>query len=797
MPRFWNSDRKGKSGETLEDTSKVTIEEGTLAEINNILKNFREQGEYTFGDIADSLPVLPGLEIDGVGPISLPLAAFQAKEIIQVAERSPYGKEFQTLVDDSVRKSWQLKPEFVRFTNPDWKVGLDALMKKVKDRLALNDIPLRCSLYKMLLYEEGGHFLKHRDTEKEDGMFATMVIQFPSNHEGGDLVVYRNGKEENVHDFGKSSGKIKYSHHYAVHYADAEHQLRAVTKGYRLALVYSICWPKDMINFRQLDDGSAMEKLKDLFTKLDTHFFMFFNHEYTASALTQRGIDALKGIDRDRFTLMNSANKKANEKLVMHIVKVALENDYYDVSGSQCHDDCEWESNRSVQNVRDWRSMDGRLISEKWKTVSFSDNMLNPDDATLSQLWGTGNVTYEGYLGNESATKSTKYERYALVAWPQDQSFEYFTEFIGTQYAITWSLMKDPERLHETLQALIKMEKEENNDPSIRFYNLGSKRESLELSLFEKICEALTKKKDIELVRLFFFDIVKTLKFHESEIFRVVDAIIELVVCFSVEVMLPIVSVVLKDSTQKYLHLRCLIAREKSFSSLAITFLSHETVETLLQQDVLLKLVLHSTFRMVDSVQFDRFLEIIKNISPQNLSKILADARDLNSDATKDPNKWEALCSLARKRLSYCASHINNLKRLSEGKSWEMPYATYSGNMNVQNFLRSAASSFTLYGFSGIRHARNHAFKYENQFSNASFTMYANGIGQNAHIVFTKTRKYFEGLGTKIKALEEESNKLKKVFKITVECDDPIPVAPSSATSKRPRSPSPDVIILD
>jgi hypothetical protein len=34
-------------------------------------------------------------------------------------------------------------------------------------------------LYKLLLYEPGGHFVTHRDTEKEAGMFATLLICLP------------------------------------------------------------------------------------------------------------------------------------------------------------------------------------------------------------------------------------------------------------------------------------------------------------------------------------------------------------------------------------------------------------------------------------------------------------------------------------------------------------------------------------------------------------------------------------------------------------------------------------------
>jgi hypothetical protein len=48
-------------------------------------------------------------------------------------------------------------------------------------------------LYKLLLYEEGGFFKTHRDTEKADGMFATLVLQLPSTFTGGEFVVTHGG----------------------------------------------------------------------------------------------------------------------------------------------------------------------------------------------------------------------------------------------------------------------------------------------------------------------------------------------------------------------------------------------------------------------------------------------------------------------------------------------------------------------------------------------------------------------------------------------------------------------------
>ena len=48
---------------------------------------------------------------------------------------------------------------------------------------------VKAELYKLLLYQEGDHFIPHRDTEKTDRMFATMTILLPSQHMVSNLCI--------------------------------------------------------------------------------------------------------------------------------------------------------------------------------------------------------------------------------------------------------------------------------------------------------------------------------------------------------------------------------------------------------------------------------------------------------------------------------------------------------------------------------------------------------------------------------------------------------------------------------
>ncbi|CAI5727739.1 unnamed protein product [Peronospora destructor] len=179
----------------------------------------------------------------------------------------------ETKINECVRKSWQLEPDQVEIKNPSWEKGLDKLIDIIANRLGYNGVPLQCKLYKVLVYGEGGHFFMHRDTEKEDGMIATLVVQPPSTHEGGVLEVYRYGKVEHRHDFGKANGTAAYLPHFAVHYADAEHALDKVTKGFRLAMVYSICLPATMEHLRKGPTWTVPDDLNVAISQMENESF--------------------------------------------------------------------------------------------------------------------------------------------------------------------------------------------------------------------------------------------------------------------------------------------------------------------------------------------------------------------------------------------------------------------------------------------------------------------------------------------------------------------------------------------
>ena len=100
----------------------------------------------------------PGLHIDGLGAIGLPLNEREAQLLICKATQAPFGRGSETVVDTAVRDTWEIDPGKITFANPKWDeyvtfVATTAVWSALG--LAPFGTQPRCELYKLLLYQTG------------------------------------------------------------------------------------------------------------------------------------------------------------------------------------------------------------------------------------------------------------------------------------------------------------------------------------------------------------------------------------------------------------------------------------------------------------------------------------------------------------------------------------------------------------------------------------------------------------------------------------------------------------------
>jgi 2OG-Fe(II) oxygenase superfamily len=177
----------------------------------------------------------PRLAVEGVGQLAFPLLPVQAEQLIAIAERAPYGRGPATILDTSVRRTWQIRPDRVRLGGKHWQGTLGRIVALAAEGLGVSD-PVSADLYKLLIYDKGSFFVSHRDTEKAPGMFATLVVALPSLASGGELVVRHKGREVKLDLASDETSEMAF----AAFYADCVHEVLPVTSGYRATLIYNL-----------------------------------------------------------------------------------------------------------------------------------------------------------------------------------------------------------------------------------------------------------------------------------------------------------------------------------------------------------------------------------------------------------------------------------------------------------------------------------------------------------------------------------------------------------------------------
>jgi hypothetical protein len=95
-------------------------------------------------------------------------------------------------------------------------------------------------LYKLAVYEPGGHFDWHIDSTHSDEHHATLLVALNTSWKGGDLVLRRNGIETHINLQPQSGEKEEPILQAVGFFTDTEHRVEPVTEGVRIVFQYDI-----------------------------------------------------------------------------------------------------------------------------------------------------------------------------------------------------------------------------------------------------------------------------------------------------------------------------------------------------------------------------------------------------------------------------------------------------------------------------------------------------------------------------------------------------------------------------
>jgi 2OG-Fe(II) oxygenase superfamily len=369
--------------------------------LRNELQQIEPLGSFVHQTILTNIPYMkPHVTIEGVGRLGFPI--LDVDKLIAVSTKAPFGRLDKTLFDETIRSAWQIDASKITITDKQevWTTYFNDQVQHCcfhlgisKERFETSNI--EANLYKMLIYEKGGHFAPHRDTEKEVGMFGTLIIQLPTSEgfTGGTLTVTHGGESKTINISGGNDEEF----HAIAFYADCQHQLHPITNGKRVCLVYNLvalpqettCIPSHAIN---IETEANLRMIVDEWTRNTKKIKKIgyqLEHKYTHQSIC---FSALKGRDEIVLTTLRNATDSNGERLFC--ISILLMEHYCEMTGEDEGDrhmtpfklieenaDGSFEKTR-VTNDKDWNmecySMNGWWVMPG---VLVKDGDILPDDA--------------------------------------------------------------------------------------------------------------------------------------------------------------------------------------------------------------------------------------------------------------------------------------------------------------------------------------------------------------------------------------------------------------------------------
>jgi len=429
------SARRNNLADVAHESIRVPYNLG-LARLEKILARVRRPGDF-FAHGSLELP-MPRVEVDGAGVLSFPVPGTQIRQLIRQAERAPYGRGTETIVDTSVRKVWQVPADKVRVGGKSWDKSFRQILDVVARGLGCAHVPVTADLYKLLVYDPGSFFQAHRDTEKAPGMFATLVIVLPCPHRGGQLIIRHAGREVALDLSSREVSEVTF----AAFYADCEHEVKPVTQGNRVCLIYNLIQRRSGARDRPLtaplyhqEVTAAAALLKTAFSgdRAPAKLAWLFEHHYSPAELS---FATLKNADLALARVLRKAATAADCAAhlgIVHIEEYGPAEPSYDYwSGSRgrgrYHDedvmeDADSEDFEAIEvsdarrYVDQWRDSSGRALD--FGELPLKDGEVLPAGALDGETPDEQRLTEA--TGNEGASFERAYHRAALLIWPRDR----------------------------------------------------------------------------------------------------------------------------------------------------------------------------------------------------------------------------------------------------------------------------------------------------------------------------------------------------------------------------------------
>uniref|UniRef100_A0A7S3VF36 Prolyl 4-hydroxylase alpha subunit Fe(2+) 2OG dioxygenase domain-containing protein n=1 Tax=Chaetoceros debilis TaxID=122233 RepID=A0A7S3VF36_9STRA len=269
----------------------------------------------------------------------------------------------------------------------------------------------------------GGSVEKHSDAEKTDGTFATLTVQLPSMFTGGTFIGSHNGDSRT---FALQTEDSAYNCNFVAYYADSEHEIESVGIGYRMELVYSLCYIGNDSSKPHTCDLGTSKQLQDHMSHLSPDESLCcipLKQNYTPSTFQRLGMGALKGDDKKQHEMISNVDTDNKWKCIIAKIKKRDVWSGREDDDDFIHDDIEEErprlkelynGNGTITKAREHQIL--RQIDLNCKRKVFGD---------LKKCWRDRcGLDLDENLGYGRVASTVEYTAYILIVFSEELSLE-------------------------------------------------------------------------------------------------------------------------------------------------------------------------------------------------------------------------------------------------------------------------------------------------------------------------------------------------------------------------------------
>ncbi|KAI0720050.1 hypothetical protein C8T65DRAFT_568354, partial [Cerioporus squamosus] len=255
----------------------------------------------------------PGLHVNGLGTLGLPLSLREAAAIKACSEFAVSNSTGHEDASASGRSCWEISASNVRFENNGWTTFIDDTLRQVCNAFVVHyktSAP-RCELSKLVLCETGSRFV-HYPSMISDGVFATVVIVLPSKFSGG-AVRLAHGDREEIYD---CSSESLTSTTVLAWLGDCTHEVQPLTGGFQLTLHYDLVHTTEVPPPSLFDQDHTVSRLRDILSTWnsergsnDTPRKVLYLLKSSTYPRDQPAHNSLSGTDARRVSLLANVGK--------------------------------------------------------------------------------------------------------------------------------------------------------------------------------------------------------------------------------------------------------------------------------------------------------------------------------------------------------------------------------------------------------------------------------------------------------------------------------------------------------